>query len=519
MGVCALFAVNLSAQDIEPILSGAQSAFKAGAPSIASVDVPQGVSYQAVARNASGDILANQPVGLRVSILADSPTGDVRYVETHTVTSDGFGVLSFVIGGGTPADGAFSAIDWNGESIYVKLEADFAGGTTYADLGASRVWSVPFALAAGNSFDPSVPRIINSDEGDSAIVTRVSGNKTALAYQNYVTTNSPTAGGTFTHVTPAGTTPTFIYGNYGRVTAQNNVNQTSAYAGYNVADGTSKIKVGAIGFAIGQGTGEIVPFGDPLEAQGNFGSINFGLYGVSRGNSNLNTGVFGRVDGTVGGARGNVGVEGQSFVASDKNNLGMVASAGRSSVRNIGVVANANGSTDGDNIGVEIYVNNASGNNLGLIVNAGGTNATAIISNGNMTVNGNLTYSGTLSQSSDRNLKEDIAPLSSTLSKLMNLNVYSYQYRNDTGLSLPSGTHFGVIAQEIELLFPDLVHNNRQTVSTGDALGAGPSSETAVVEYKSVNYTEMIPVLIKAIQEQQEQIDALKAEIERLRGN
>lgn len=520
LGVCALISVNLSAQDIEPILSGASSAFKAGSPTVASVDVPQGVSYQAIARNASGEILANQPVGLRVSILADSPTGDVRYVETHTVTSDAFGVLSFVIGDGTPGDGAFSAIKWDGEAVFVKLEADFAGGTTYADLGASRVWSVPFALAAGNSFDPSIPRIINSDEGDSAIVTRVSGNKAALAFQNYITTNSPTAGGTFTHVTPAGTNPTFIYGTYSRVTGQNNAANptgTGTYASYNVSEGTSKITAGSIGFSIGAGSGEIVPIGDPQEAQGNFGSINFGLYGVSRGNTNLNTGVFGRADGTVGGDRGNVGVEGQSFTNSNTNNLGMVASAGNSSVRNIGINSRATFATAGDNIGAEISVNNAAGNNLGLIVNANGTNATAIISNGNVTVNGNLTYSGSLTQSSDRNLKEGIAPLSSTLSKLMNLNVYTYQYRNDTGLSLPSGTHFGVIAQEMELLFPDLVHNNRQIVSTGDALGAGPSSETAVVEYKSVNYTEMIPVLIKAIQEQQEQIDALKAEIKRMR--
>ncbi len=522
LGVCALFAVNVSAQDIEPILSGATASFKAAAPNVANVAVPQGVSYQAVARNASGEILANQPVGLRVSILANSPTGDVRYVETHTVTSDAFGVLSFVIGGGTPGDGAFSDIDWNGEAVFVKLEADFAGGTTYADLGASRVWSVPFALAAGNSFDPSVPRIINSDEGDSAIVTRVSGNKFSPAYQNYVTTNSPSAGGTFTHVTPAGTTPTFIYGTYSRVTGQNNAANatgTGTYASYNVSEGTSKIIAGSIGFSVGAGSGEIVPFGDPKEANGNFGSINFGLYGIARNNTNLNTGVFGFAGGNVGGARGNVGVEGQSFTNSNTNNLGMVASAGNSSVRNIGINARANGATAGDNIGAEISVNNAAGNNLGLIVNASGTNATAIISNGNMTVNGNITHSGTISQSSDRNLKEGLAPLSSTLSKLMNLNVYSYQYRNDTGLSLPSGTHFGVIAQEMELLFPDLVHNNRHMVSTGESLGAGPSGETAVVEFKSVNYTEMIPVLIKAIQEQQEQIDALKAEIERLRGD
>jgi len=516
MGVCALLAVNLSAQDIEPILTGAHSAFKASAPSIANVAVPQGVSYQAVARNASGEILANQPVGLRVSILANSSTGDVRYVETHTATSDAFGVLSFVIGGGTPTGGTFSNINWSGETIYVKLEADFAGGTTYADLGASRVWSVPFALAAGNAFDPSIPRIINSDEGDSAIVTRLSGTRIARTYQNFVTTNSTSNGSVYNSVVPSGDAGTFNWGTYNLVTA--NGAAASSYAGYNVTQGTSKIKMGSIGFALGEGSGEIVPLGDPKEAQGNFGSINFGMYGVSRGNTNLNTGVFGRADGTVGGARGNVGVEGQSFTNSNTNNLGMVASAGNSSVRNIGLNSRATFNTAGDNIGGEFFVNNASGNNIGLIVGAQGTNATAIVSNGNLTVNGNITHSGTITQSSDLNLKEGIAPLSSTLSTLMNVNVYSYQYRNDTGLSLPSGTHFGVIAQEMELMFPNLVHNNRQIVSTGDAIGAGPSSETAVVEFKSVNYTEMIPVLIKAIQEQQEQIDALKAEIERLRG-
>lgn len=522
LGACAFFAVNVSAQDIDPILHDDASAFKAPVSRTTSVNVPQGVSYQALARNASGEILANQAVGLRVSILANSPSGDVRYVETHTVTSDAFGVLTFVIGGGTPAGGSFSDIQWDGEAVYVKLEADFTGGTTYADLGASRVWSVPFALAAGNAFDPSIPRVINSDEGYSAIVTSISGNNFALAYQNYITTNSSTAGGTFTHVTPDGTNPIFIYGTYSRVTGQNNATfplGTQTYAGYNLAEGTSKITSGAIGFAIGAGSGEVVPFGDAREAQGNFGSGNYGIYGVSRNNNNLNIGVFGTAGGTVGGARGNVGVEGQSFTTSDTNNLGMVASAWNSSVRNIGINIRANRQTAGDNIGADISVNNAAGNNLGLIVNASGNNATAIISNGNMTVNGNITHSGSITQSSDRNLKEGIAPMESTLSKLLAMNVVAYQYRQDTGLNLPTGTHFGVIAQELEPLFPELVRENVARIPNLDAADAGPSTSTTTVDYKSVNYTEMIPVLIKAIQEQQQQIEVLKAEIERLKNN
>lgn len=524
LGVATLFAFNLSAQSSEPILLGESNAFKSatGRSETASTNVPQGVSYQAVARNANGDILANQPVGLRVSLLANSETGTALYTETHTLTSNAFGVLSFVIGGGTPASGTFSNINWNNEAVFVKLEADFAGGTTYTDLGASRVWSVPFALAAGNAFNPKIPRIISSDAGDSAIVTRVSGNRYALAYQNYVTTNSSTAGGTFTHVTPAGTTPGFIFGTYSRVTGQNNgslPNGTGSYADYNVAEGTSKVTVGSIGFAIGAGSGEVVPFGDPREAQGNFGSANYGIYGVSRLNNNLNIGVFGTAGGNVPGARGNVGVEGQAFTAGNTNNLGMVASAWNSSVRNIGLNARATRQTAGDNIGAEIFVNNASGNNLGLIVGAQGTNATAIISNGNMTVNGNITHSGTITQSSDRNLKEGVAPLESTLSKLLAMNVVQYQYRQDTGLFLPTGTHYGVIAQELEPLFPDLVTQSTARIPNLDAADAGPSTSTTTIDYKSVNYTEMIPLLIKAMQEQQAQIEALKAEVERLKNN
>lgn len=522
--VSTLLVSGASAQQMDILEPGVSpSAASAGgtAPSRASTDVPLGVSYQAVARNANGEILGNQPMGLRVSLVADSETGTVLYAETHSVSSDAFGVVSFVIGQGTPVAQTLQESDWDGQPLYVKLEADFSGGTTYTDLGASRIWSVPFAWYAANAFDPSVPRVINSDDGDSAIVTRISGNRTALAYENYITTNSPSAGGTFTHVTPDGTTPTFIYGTYSRVTGQNNAGNatgTGAYAGYNVSEGTSKIKMGAIGFAIGEGSGEIVPFGDPQEANGNFGSINYGLYGVARGNSNLNIGVFGRADGSVSGARGNVGVEAQGFVAGESWSIGLAASAGRSNVRNVGVISRVNGTTSGSNNGMEIIVDNASVENIGLLVNANGANAVAARLNGKLEVNGDIIHSGIITQSSDRDLKDGIAPLESTLSKLLAMNVVSYRYRQDTGLNLPTGTHYGVVAQELEPLFPELVRDNVARIPDADAAGAGPSAATAVLEYKSVNYTEMIPLLIKAMQEQQAQIEALKAEIERLKG-
>ena len=317
---------------------------------------------------------------------------------------------------------------------------------------------------------------------------------------------------------PSGTAGTFNTAIYNLVQSGDAGGAGTLNTGsYNVARGPAKLKQAVVGFAIDNGTGEIVPVGDSRELQGNFGSVNYGVLGVSRGNTNLNIGVFGRSDGTVGGARGNVGVEAQAHTQSNTNNLGIVTSARGSTVRNIGLLSQARTATAGDNIGMQIEVENGATANFGLIVHAAGH--TAAILNGNMTVNGNITHSGSITQSSDRDLKEGIAPLESTLSKLLAMNVVSYQYRQDTGLFLPTGTHYGVIAQELEPLFPELVSQNTARIPNMDAADAGPSTSTTSIEFKSVNYTEMIPVLIKAIQEQQQQIEVLKAEIERLKNN
>lgn len=510
-----------SAQQTDPHSPGlAPTAAQAvgTSPTRTSTDVPLGVGYQAVARNTNGEILGNQLMGLRVSLVANSETGGVIYSETHTVTSDAFGVVSFVIGQGTPVAQTLAESNWNGQPLFVKLEADFTGGTAYTHLGASRIWSVPFAWYAANAFDPSVPRVLNTADGDSGMVTRISGDKFALAAYNYIKTNGAnTNGAVYNEVIPSGTNAGFNYGTYNFVQAGDRGGSgTTSFASYNLTRGGSKLKYGVLGLSIDDGTGEIVPFGDPREAQGNFGSINYGVFGSARNNANLNIGVFGVASGTgVGGERGNVGVEGQSFTTSSKFNMGMVASAWNSSVRNIGIIASANRATVGRNIGVEINVGNATQENTGLIVNA--ASGTAAILNGNLTVNGNITHSGTISQSSDRSLKEDISPLESTLSKLLAMNVVQYQYRQDTGLYLPTGTHYGVIAQELEPLFPELVTQSTARVPDLEQANAGPSAGTKVIEYKSVNYTEMIPLLIKAMQEQQAQIEALKAEVERLK--
>jgi len=110
--------------------------------------------------------------------------------------------------------------------------------------------------------------------------------------------------------------------------------------------------------------------------------------------------------------------------------------------------------------------------------------------NGDAKVN-TLVYT-TLSQSSDVRLKDNIKPINTALNKVLDVNAVEFNYKNNENKS------FGVIAQELEKVLPELVTENKEG-------------------YKTVNYIELIPFLIKGIQEQQQMINELKAEIEKLK--
>ncbi len=100
---------------------------------------------------------------------------------------------------------------------------------------------------------------------------------------------------------------------------------------------------------------------------------------------------------------------------------------------------------------------------------------------------GNITANGFL-YSSDRNLKKNITPLEGSLEKIMKLSGYSYNWKS-TGKA-----DIGIIAQEVETVYPDLVHTNSEGV-------------------KSVEYANLIAPLIEAVKTQQKEIEVLKAEV------
>ena len=109
---------------------------------------PQSFKYQAVARNASGEVLANKQIEMQISILQESVNGTIVYTETFTPTTNQFGLVNLNIGTGTTISGDFSEINWGASTYFVKIEMVASGGTDYQEVGTSQLLSVPYALHA-----------------------------------------------------------------------------------------------------------------------------------------------------------------------------------------------------------------------------------------------------------------------------------------------------------------------------------------------------------------------------------
>jgi hypothetical protein len=112
---------------------------------------PEKISYQAVIRDAGNEVVTNQQVGMKISILQGSESGTVVYAETHTPTTNANGLVSVIVGNGTPLSGNITTINWGSGTYFLKSETDAAGGTTYSITIINQILSVPYALHANKA--------------------------------------------------------------------------------------------------------------------------------------------------------------------------------------------------------------------------------------------------------------------------------------------------------------------------------------------------------------------------------
>ena len=107
--------------------------------------VPPGIHYQAVARDAGGEI-KNQSIDVKFTILAG---GTTVYEELHNTTTSQYGVFSLIIGKGEALTGTFSEIDWSTGNHSLQVDVDLGNG--WKRMGTISFMSVPYALYAGKT--------------------------------------------------------------------------------------------------------------------------------------------------------------------------------------------------------------------------------------------------------------------------------------------------------------------------------------------------------------------------------
>jgi hypothetical protein len=132
---------------------------------------PDLMSYQAVVRNSNDALIANQPVGMQLSILQGSPGGTAVYIETHVPLSNDNGLVTVEVGNGSIVSGDFTIIDWSAGPYFIKTEMDPLGGTNYTITAISQFLSVPYALHATTAEHLTNPIV----ETDPVFDTSVAG--------------------------------------------------------------------------------------------------------------------------------------------------------------------------------------------------------------------------------------------------------------------------------------------------------------------------------------------------------
>jgi hypothetical protein len=107
-------------------------------------NVPRGISYQAAARDAQGQVIADASVNVRFSLREGAVDGAVSYSETHALTTNSIGLFNTVFGNGTPEQSAFDSINWAATTKFLQVEIDLGEG--YVDMGTTQLLSVPYAF-------------------------------------------------------------------------------------------------------------------------------------------------------------------------------------------------------------------------------------------------------------------------------------------------------------------------------------------------------------------------------------
>jgi hypothetical protein len=280
-------------------------------------------------------------------------------------------------------------------------------------------------------------------------------------------------------------------------------------------------------------------FKNDNQSQVGFNYITGGVYGEAKGlelglpmaNPGVNAGgvfegfgtrasigVFGRMSnvslpypGSIGAPNARYAIGG-AFMSDDMTtnpwgavaNIGAYGHASNSLVMSAGVYAHTTLNTAGMGFNYGIYTNSPVGpGNL------------ALYADGDVFINGTGTISPSPWIVSDARFKKDVVGIQNAMEILKKFRPTQYHHKskNSWGMNFDDRLSYGFIAQEVEKDFPELVKEQRKPL-TKDEKG---NILTEEITFKAINYTALVPMLVKGVQEQQAEIESQSSALSTLK--
>ncbi|WP_299886158.1 tail fiber domain-containing protein [uncultured Lacinutrix sp.] len=450
---------------------------------------PQQVNYQAVIKDSSGNSITNTDIALQFVIHQGSASGTVVYTETQNVTTTDIGMVTLALGQGTTMDD-FSTITWSTNTYFLKVGVDITGGTTYTTLGTQQLLSVPYALHSKTT-----------EIGDN-LGNHIATQDLNLANNNLIGTNTLTTGTIFSTAANAtvntmvpngaegiimsGSTSDYIVsvqdGN-GRVqhkwNASYGINETYIKGNEDAAfidiNGTASTNNDAwIEFKHADGASSNA--GDPISWNTQLIINQGGEVGINETSPDDMLHISSGGNGTR--------------VRTENTGNGWAGIVSKNSVREIFV--GVQGAFDANPGEFHIYDNTAGARRF-VIDAAGevgiGRNNPSV----KLDVNGSVNCTGGTC-SSDERWKKNIRTLPNVIENIKQMRGVSYFWKTEDfpDQNFTSDKQIGLIAQEVEKVYPELVKTNEEG-------------------YKSMDYMSLTAVLLEAVKEQQNEIEDLKA--------
>jgi hypothetical protein len=507
---------------------------------------PQKMTYQAVVRNTSNQLVTSASVGMKISVLQGSATGTVVYAETHTTNTNANGLATVQIGGGTLLSGNFTTIDWANGPFYLKTETDPTGGSTYTISGTTQLLSVPYALYAetsGNSTPgpqgiqgiqgPAGPQGATGATGATgpqgpAGATGATGPQgpagtDAQTLSLVGSTLSISGGNSVTLTSGSGNTLDQSYDqggaglgrsittDAGAVQINNSgTNTTGLEVNSGVANSTA-VLANVSGVGVGLRSESTSAANTFAAIQGNTNSSTASNSAILGNNSGAGYGVAGQIPSTATGAAAVYGSNLRTTGGSGVSGIGFNGAVGTSqSALGFGVYGYNNSAATGTapSLGIGTYgygLNGVYGQTSNVTTGwAGYFTADLGVDGAGYSVGGWFTVS-------DKRLKSNIVPITGALDKLALIQGTHYTITTPTKqmggeLQFKKREQYGVIAQDLQVVFPEMVSEKAIFNNAGD--------ETI---YKTVDYIQLVPVMIEAIKELNAEVEQLKKELEELK--